>query len=395
MRDTAADVAAELGTRRARTLLVAAAVALSTAALVAAGGLATSAAAEVDAAIASASLDQVTLSMAAEPDQDRGPTDDSVVTWPSDAADRATRLPLVTSAGFMIDTSGLTCLRVSRLGPASPAVHVALVGASRGYLDAARLISSHDSSWLLDSDAHVAILGDEAARRLDVPQVADPTGYQVWVGSTPYSVVGFFSSSSETTSSTVVIPYRSAVGLVGSDARSTLLVGTAPGAGRAVGRVIREQVLPDAPSRLATSQVVTLDEVRHDVGRQLATFTAAVGAFLTVLTALLVSGSMIGSVAARTGEIGLRRALGSSRRTIGLLFLCEGLLVGLIGGTAGSAIATWLVTAVAAANDWPVRESLVTVLMGPLIGGTIGLVASAVPAARAARLDPALAVRMS
>lgn len=64
-----------------------------------------------------------------------------------------------------------------------------------------------------------------------------------------------------------------------------------------------------------------------------------------------------------------------------------------LGGLGGSTIASWVIVAAAAASSWTAHLNLVMILSGPLLGGLVGLIASAYPAIRASYIQPAIAVR--
>ena len=107
----------------------------------------------------------------------------------------------------------------------------------------------------------------------------------------------------------------------------------------------------------------------------------------------LITNSMVVSVTSRTTEIGIRRALGASRSAIAITFLVEGALVGFLGGLAGSVLSALVVLVVSAFSGWSAFLSAVWLAGGPLLGTVVGVLASVYPAARAARVQPAIAVR--
>lgn len=102
---------------------------------------------------------------------------------------------------------------------------------------------------------------------------------------------------------------------------------------------------------------------------------------------------MIVSVTARTTEIGVRRALGSSRGRVAAVFWVEGAVTGALGGLVGSAVAAVIIVGVSAISGWTAVLNIGWILLGPLLGAAVGIVASAYPAARASLIHPAIAVR--
>ena len=97
----------------------------------------------------------------------------------------------------------------------------------------------------------------------------------------------------------------------------------------------------------------------------------------------------------RIGEIGLRRAIGATRRQIAQQFVVESVVLGLLGGLLGAAAGVLAVLAVSLAQHWtPVLDPLVA-FGGTLLGSLIGLLAGSVPARRASRIEPVAALRGS
>ena len=95
----------------------------------------------------------------------------------------------------------------------------------------------------------------------------------------------------------------------------------------------------------------------------------------------------------RTGEIGLRRAIGATRWHIAAQFLSESASMGVIGGILGASLGVIIVVAVSAYEQWtPVLDTWAP-FVAPVIGGVIGLLSGAYPALRASYLEPVEAFR--
>ncbi|HVR42853.1 MAG TPA: ABC transporter permease [Thermoanaerobaculia bacterium] len=102
---------------------------------------------------------------------------------------------------------------------------------------------------------------------------------------------------------------------------------------------------------------------------------------------------MLASVLERTREIGVRRALGATRRDIRAQFVIESFAISFLGGCIGVAIGVFLARIVAAMADWPTVVTLWSLLLSTGVSISVGLVSGIYPAARAAALDPIEALR--
>ena len=106
-----------------------------------------------------------------------------------------------------------------------------------------------------------------------------------------------------------------------------------------------------------------------------------------------VANTMVISVLERRAEIGLRRALGATRRHVGAQFLTESVVLSVLGGTAGIVLGTLAAAGYAVAARESVAIPAAAVGGGIAIAIAAGLAAGAYPAVRAARLEPAAALR--
>jgi putative ABC transport system permease protein len=114
--------------------------------------------------------------------------------------------------------------------------------------------------------------------------------------------------------------------------------------------------------------------------------------------ALLVGGVgianiMVITVLERRSEIGLRRALGATRRHIMVQFITESLILAAIGGIAGVLLGVIATVVFAELQNWGVIIPAIAVWGGLLAALVIGGIAGLYPALRAARLSPTEALR--
>ena len=122
--------------------------------------------------------------------------------------------------------------------------------------------------------------------------------------------------------------------------------------------------------------------------------TASVlGGVALLVGALGIANVTLLSVLERVAEIGLRRALGATRRHVAAQFLLESATVGLLGGLVGTAAGVVLTVVVAAARDWTPVLDLRLAAGAPLLGAAIGLAAGTYPAWRASAVHPIDALR--
>jgi len=122
------------------------------------------------------------------------------------------------------------------------------------------------------------------------------------------------------------------------------------------------------------------------VVRWLAVVTLALGGVGLLAVSLL-------SVRERYGEIGLRLAVGARRRDIGLQFLAEAVMIGVLGGAAGLLVGGAGILIGEQLSGWPLVLTWQSVVYPFTVSLAVAVVSGAYPAHRASRLDPIVALR--
>lgn len=122
--------------------------------------------------------------------------------------------------------------------------------------------------------------------------------------------------------------------------------------------------------------------------------------FVVIIVALGISSVLVVSVVQKQREIGILRAMGAGRNRIMAVFLLQGGLVGLVGSAAGSGLAWTLLTVFSFIYKSPDGSPLFAaeldpnlVILASVVAMGVGLAAAALPARRAARMDPVQAIR--
>ena len=224
-----------------------------------------------------------------------------------------------------------------------------------------------------------------------LPQVAP--GVSIWVDGQLMPVVGLFdpgNSGYEFRNTVIVSPgtlQRTGRGQV------TYITETERGYGKAVAKAIPLTLKPAEPSQINVETPSDLQSLRASIASDLGLYVGVLSGILLVLASLSAATAMYLSVQSRTAEIALRRAIGSSKWLIARIFLMEGVMLGVLGGSIGACsgmIATIILSLV---QGWQAVLSPGFVVLGVGVGALTGLVSSAYPAWVASRKSPADAMR--
>jgi putative ABC transport system permease protein len=121
--------------------------------------------------------------------------------------------------------------------------------------------------------------------------------------------------------------------------------------------------------------------------------TVGVAAISLVVGGIVVMNIMLVSVTERTREIGVRKAVGASRRDVLLQFLIESVVITSIGGLMGVAAGFLLAFGLAKAMGFPLLFSVASAVLGVSVSSAVGVASGLWPAWKAAKLDPIEALR--
>lgn len=333
----------------------------------------------------------------ARPGRTTGIVDPKAIPW--DAPTRLHRLNGVVAAGTMseVDVGGALVSSSPVKDPLhQSAFKLAVYAASPDLFRAVRAeLETGQFPDLGHSNRadRVAVLGPDAAHRLGITSLEQLPA--ISIGDHLYLVVGLLRDVARKPEllGAVIIPEGTARHYFGLAGPGTVVVETKLGAVYLIADQARWALRPDDPRVLKLEVPQEPKRVRDDVQTDLNVMFLMLGGLSLVVGAIGIANITLVGVMERTGEIGLRRAVGATRTHIATQFLLESASMGVIGGIIGASIGVLIVVAVSAYQVWtPVLDPAAPAL-APLIGGGIGLLSGTYPALRAARLEPVEALR--
>ena len=310
---------------------------------------------------------------------------------PADAVGRILRIPGVQNAAA---TGQLTDTHIYRNRTIDPGLTggIAVLAADLRLLEVVGGRVER-GRWLNPATARypTVVLGRDAARRLGAVRI----GGLLWLGGLNVSVSGVLApvALAPELDGAVLVGIPAARRAFGFDGRPTTVYerstdATVP----TVRELLGPTVQPQAPNGVEVSRPSDVLAAKNAADDAFTGLLLALGSIALLVGGIGVANTMVISVLERRREIGLRRALGATRRHIRLQFLAEALLLSTLGGLAGAALGAAVSAAIAAANGWvpviPLPVLAAGVAATTLIGGVAGLY----PAIRAARTPPTVAL---
>lgn len=243
----------------------------------------------------------------------------------------------------------------------------------------------------------VAVLGAGVATQLFGDR--DPVGRQITIGGVRFRVIGTFERLGQSLGvdrdGEVHVPVTAAQRLLGTDRIDGLAI-------RAPDRERIDDLGADVVATLSERHpdtdfsAVTQEQILGVLGDILGVLTgvlAAIAGISLLVGGVGVSNIMLVSVRERTREIGLRKAVGARRRDIGLQFLLEAVLLTTIGGILGMALGISAALLVDRLSPVPAAITWWSLALAFGVSAAVGILFGVVPAQRAGRLDPVVALR--
>lgn len=397
--DLVAEATADIGSRPARLVMTMLGTVLGIASLVATLGFAQTAAMQVASLFAGTASTQVVVKPAtASAGKDKASVATAQLPWDSPA--RVALLAGVENSALIStvklpEKETITAVPVndpSAAAVASPTLYATspeLLDTAEGGLITGRFFDEgHD-----ERGDRVAVLGQRAAESMGINRVDSQPS--IFIGGVSYAVIGIVDGMERRSEmlDAVIISNGAARADFGLKAAEELSIRIAVGAGPQVAEQSALALLPDAPDSLEARAPSASSDLSQNVQADVNIVFLILGVIALLAGGLGIANVTLLSVMERVGEIGLRRALGATRRQIGAQFMVESIVIGFIGGLIGSALGVLAVIAVALVQGWtPVTDPWVAIA-GAFLGAVVGWGSGWYPARRAARIEPVAALR--
>jgi putative ABC transport system permease protein len=241
----------------------------------------------------------------------------------------------------------------------------------------------------------VTVLGYQAASVLGVHQV-EP-GTRVWLGKRWFTVAGILKPLplAPEIDRSALVGFPVAQHLLGYDGHpSRLYVRAGQRRVTEVAGLLAATANPESPEQVAVSRPSDALTARAAVADSTTSLLLGLGAIALLVGGIGIANVMVISVLERRSEIGLRRALGATRRQVAVQFLTESLILAALGGVAGIITGTAVTATMAYTRHWSVLIPGTAIWGGLGLAVVLGTVAGLYPALRAARLSPTDSLRM-
>lgn len=400
LRDLIHEALEGVGSRPSRLMITLVGTVLGIASLVVTIGLAQTGAGQIASQFDAVSATRVTVEPGTTNTGGGGDRQRATVRIPWDAVERVDGLAGIESAALFArgpnatQVSAVTIYDPAQAQTAPPPVvagSAELLDVVRGEMRTGRFFDSgHDARADL-----VVVLGAKAAEKLGVNRVTSQPA--IFIDERPYTVIGIIEEvgTRETLLDSVIIPMGTARAQLGVTAPASLDIRIAIGAGPVVARQAPMAMNPNNADAYKVSAPTNSNVLREGIEADVNLLFVAIGVVALIGGGLGIANVVLLSVTERTGEIGLRRALGARRRDILRQFVLESLTTGVLGGLIGVALGIFALLIVCLVREWTPVLAPWAAPAGVAVGALVGLIAGTYPAIKAARIEPVDALRTS
>jgi putative ABC transport system permease protein len=250
----------------------------------------------------------------------------------------------------------------------------------------------------------VVVIGEETRKHF-FPSVS-PIGRELRIGKIPYTVIGIAekqgSAFGMSLDKFVIVPYRTPAHrlvnrfkVIDGITIQTQTMQDMAATMEVVRQTMRIQhkLRPSVPDDFTLETQDSALAFWKKIQGYLVLAGVALPAIGLLVGSIVIMNIMLVAVAERTHEIGIRKALGARRSDILSQFLAESTTLAILGASVGIAAGFGLAELIAAVSPLPAAVQLWSIVVGVLVGATVGIVSGVYPATRAARLDPIAALR--
>ena len=162
-----------------------------------------------------------------------------------------------------------------------------------------------------------------------------------------------------------------------------------------IDRIMRRQhkLLPGTPADYQVMSAASLLSTFNETNKTLTWLLAGIAGVSLLVGGIGIMNIMLVSVTERTREIGVRKALGATKRNILFQFMVESLTLCVLGGLLGVGFGYLAAHVMSALANWNTQVAPGAVIIALLFSAGVGLFFGILPAQRAAKLDPIEALR--
>lgn len=238
------------------------------------------------------------------------------------------------------------------------------------------------------------VLGADAAATLGVDHVDD--GQMVYVDGEWFTVIGVLDPIPlyENLDSAAFIGREVAADVFDTPAApNTVYVVSDPDSTDAVRSILAATADPDSPSEVEVSRPSDAVAARNAADETLTALLLGLGGVALLVGGIGIANVMVIAVLERRTEIGVRRALGATKRHVRMQFLVEAVMLSALGGVIGVALGILITRGYASVRDIVFAVPVEAIAAGVGASLLVGAIAGLSPASRAARLAPADAIR--